>query len=165
MYIPEFPNNCLPVSFGDIGFKKNPRSCNKEIWPQSAFAAFRAMLPSANNSAEWSGRVWQPSEDRNGHLAHIYSNLKPTKQPLLSAEGCHARPSKFKFKKIGPNGHYYISAEGCQIRLDAVDGQHCPLRTYHGVFLGAEEPSKDINSRLYLMKRKGFNACLYLNSF
>jgi hypothetical protein len=47
----------------------------------------------ANYSAEWSGRVWQPSADSNG-------NLKRTKQPLLSAVGCHIWPRKFRFKKV-----------------------------------------------------------------
>ncbi len=57
--IPGFPYNCLPVSCGDIGYlKKNPRpSVGQEIRPQSAFSAFRPLLPSANYSAEWSGRV------------------------------------------------------------------------------------------------------------
>jgi hypothetical protein len=51
---PEFPHNCLPVSCGDIGFlKKNPRSSfGLEIRPQSAFSGFRALLSSANYSAE-----------------------------------------------------------------------------------------------------------------
>jgi hypothetical protein len=54
--IPGFPYKCLPVSWGDIGFKKNPRSSTGlEIRPQSAFTAFRALLPSANNSEGWSG--------------------------------------------------------------------------------------------------------------
>jgi hypothetical protein len=53
--IPGFPYNCLPVTCGDIGFKKNPMSSiGLEIRPQSAFPAFRALLPSANCSAEWS---------------------------------------------------------------------------------------------------------------
>ncbi len=86
--IPGFPHNCVPVSCGDIGFLKNPRSSiGLEIRHQSAFSAFRALLPSANYSAEWSGRVWQPSADSNGLLAHHN----------LSAEGCHTRPRKFEF--------------------------------------------------------------------
>jgi hypothetical protein len=51
--IPGFPHNCLPVFCGDIGFLKNPRSgVGLEIRPQSAFSACRAVLPSANYSAE-----------------------------------------------------------------------------------------------------------------
>jgi hypothetical protein len=51
--IPGFPHNCLPVFCGDIGFFFNPRSSiGLEIGPQSAFTAFRALLPSANYSAE-----------------------------------------------------------------------------------------------------------------
>jgi hypothetical protein len=58
--MPGYPHKCLPVSCGDIGFKKNPMSSiGLEIRPQSAFSAFRALLPSANYSAEWSGPVWQ----------------------------------------------------------------------------------------------------------
>ncbi len=71
--------------------------------PQSAFSAFRALLPSANYSAERSSRVRQPSADSNGLLAHHYcqlravtpipeslnSNKKGAKLPLQSAEGCH----------------------------------------------------------------------------
>jgi hypothetical protein len=117
--IPGFPYNCLPVSCGDLALK-NPRSSSGlEIRPQSAFTAFRALLPSANYSAEWSGRVWQPSADSNGHLAHHYcqqradtpdpessnSNKKGAKLPLLSTKGCHTR----------------------------LEGQHCPLITYQGV--------------------------------
>ncbi len=71
--IPGFPYNCLPVSCGDISFKKKTL-----VWyfpgirHQSAFTAFRAFLPSKNYSAEWSGRVWQPSADSNGHLAPFF---------------------------------------------------------------------------------------------
>ncbi len=44
----------LAVFYGDIGcLKKNPRSSiGLEIGPQSAFSAFRALLPSANYTAE-----------------------------------------------------------------------------------------------------------------
>jgi hypothetical protein len=48
-----FAYNCLSVSCGDIGLKKHSRSSIAlEIRPQSAFIAFRALLPSANYSAE-----------------------------------------------------------------------------------------------------------------
>jgi hypothetical protein len=50
---PGFPYNLLPVSCGDIGLKKNPRSSiGLEIRSQSAFTVFSALLPSANYSAE-----------------------------------------------------------------------------------------------------------------
>ena len=120
--IPGFPHNCLPVSCGDIGFKKNP---GLEIRPQSAFSGFRALLSSANYSAEWSGWVWQPSADSNGLLAHHFiqqravtpdqeslnSNKKGAKLPLVSAEGWHTW----------------------------LDGQHCPLKTYQGFFFKGGE--------------------------
>ncbi len=104
-----------------LAFKKNHRSSiGLEIRPQSAFSTFRALLPSAIYSAELSGQVWQPSADSNGLLAHHYcqqravtpnpeslnSNKKAAKLPLLSAEGCHTQ----------------------------LNGQHCPLITYQGVF-------------------------------
>jgi len=77
-----FSYNLLPVSCGDIGFfKKHRSSFGLEIRPQNAFTAFRALLPSENYSAEWSGRVWlwQLPADRNSRLAHflkIWSALK-----------------------------------------------------------------------------------------
>ncbi len=47
--IPGFLYNFLPVSSGDISFKKNRRSSNGlEIRPQGAFTACRANLASAN---------------------------------------------------------------------------------------------------------------------
>ncbi len=45
--IPGFLYNLLPVSCGDIGFKKNPRS-SIDLESKSAFTAFRELLPSAN---------------------------------------------------------------------------------------------------------------------
>ncbi len=140
--IPGFPHNCLLASCGDIGFLKNPRSSlGLEIRPLSAFSAFRALLPSANYSAEWSGRVWQPSADSNGLFAHHYcqqravtpyserlnSNKKGAKLSLLSTEGCHTQ----------------------------MDWQHCPLITY-------QKPSDDINSCLFLMNKKGLKRiCMF----
>jgi hypothetical protein len=47
-------------------------SISLEIRPQSLFTAFRALQPSANYSAEWSGRVWLPAADSNDLLAHIF---------------------------------------------------------------------------------------------
>jgi hypothetical protein len=51
---PGFPYNLLPVSFGDIGFlhTKTRSSIGLEIRPQSVFTALRALLLSANYSAE-----------------------------------------------------------------------------------------------------------------
>jgi hypothetical protein len=44
--LPGFPYNLFPVSCGNIGFKKNPRSSiGLEVRPQSICAAFRAFLP------------------------------------------------------------------------------------------------------------------------
>ncbi len=82
-------------------------------------------------------------EDSNGRFTHHYcqqravttdpessnSNRKGAKLPLLSAEGCHTW----------------------------LEGQHCPLITNQGVFFQGGEPSADINSRLFLMNKKGLN--------
>jgi hypothetical protein len=48
--IPGFSYNLLHVhaSCGDIGLKKSKSIIGLEIRPQSAFTAFRALLPSAN---------------------------------------------------------------------------------------------------------------------
>ncbi len=68
---------------------------------------------------------WQPSADSNSLLVHhnyqqravtpypesLNSNKKGAKLPLLSAEGCHSR----------------------------LDGQHCPLIKYQGVFFKGEK--------------------------
>ncbi len=64
----------LPVPCSEIGFFKiNPRaSIGLEIRPQSALTSFRALLPSTNFSAKWSGRVWLPSADSNGRLVHVF---------------------------------------------------------------------------------------------
>ncbi len=103
-----FPYNCLPVSCVVIGFFLNLRSSiGLEIRPQSAFTAFMALLPSANKSAEWSGRLWQLFADSNGRWAHHYcqqravtpnpeslnSNKKGAKLSLLFAEGCQSHPT------------------------------------------------------------------------
>jgi hypothetical protein len=82
--------------------------------------------------------------DSNGLLGHHYSqqravtpdpeslnsNKNGTKLPLLSVEGFHTQ-------------------------MDQMDGQHCPLIKYQAFFSRAEKPSDDINSRLFLMKKKG----------
>ncbi len=126
--IPGFPHSCAVFLYLVVALAilKNPRSSiGLEIRPESAFSAFRALLPSENHSAEWSGWVRQPSADSNHLLGHYYcqqravtpypeslnSNKKGGKLPLLSAEGCHTR----------------------------LDGQHCPLITYKGVFFKGGE--------------------------
>ncbi len=50
----------------------------------SALSAFRALLSSANYSAECSDRVWQPVAKSNGCLAHFFLNLMRAKQPNLT---------------------------------------------------------------------------------
>jgi hypothetical protein len=87
-----FHYNCLYLVV-TLALKKNSKSCiGLKVKLQSAFNALRDLLPSANNSAEWSGRVWQPPADTNGCLTHFFwSAPKGHYYP-----GCHAQPSKFK---------------------------------------------------------------------
>ncbi len=124
-----FPYNFLPVSCGDNGFLKNRRtSICVEIRPQSAFIAFRVLLPSANNSADWSGRVWQPSADNNGHLTLFFSNFEACQTAITICRGL-SRPTQ-EVQKKKPWTKYakwpLQSAEGCHTQLE---GQNCPLRT------------------------------------
>ncbi len=121
----------------------------------------------------------------NGHticsgLSHptqqVQIRKKCAKWPLLSAAGCHTRPSKFKFEKMRQKAiticsrlshptqqvqirnkcakRVLLSAAGCYIRLD---GKHCPLRTYHGFFSRAEKSSEDITRCLFLKTMKWLN--------
>ncbi len=54
-----------------------------------------------------------------------------------------------------PTGWAALHSENISI----LDGKHCPLRTYHEVFLSrAEKPSKDITLRLLLMHMKGLKS-------
>jgi hypothetical protein len=39
--------------------------------------------------------------------------------------------------------------------MDQMDGQHCPLIKYQAFLSRVERPSDDINSRLFLMNKKG----------
>ncbi len=55
-----------------LDFLKSRPSNGLEIRPQSAFSAFRELLPSGNYSIEWYGQVWQPSADDNGLLVQHY---------------------------------------------------------------------------------------------
>jgi hypothetical protein len=60
----------------------------------------------------------------------LFSNLKQVKQPLLSAAGGHTPPSMFKFKEKCAK----LPSPSSAGRHTQLDGQHCPLRTYHNVF-------------------------------
>jgi len=104
--------------------------------PQSAFSAFRALLPSANYSAEWSGWVWQPSADSN----------------FAAPEGCHTQSRKFEFKQ-----------NGRQTAITICRGLTHPtgwaaLPSYQGIFSRVEKPSDDINNCLFLMNKKGLKS-------
>ncbi len=76
-----------------------------------------------------------------------FLNFWCAKQPLLSAAGCHTRPSKFKFKnKVCPNCHY------CLQRAVTPDWMGSTAPWEH---ITAEKPSGAINSCLFWMSKKG----------
>ena len=90
-----------------------------------------------------SSRVWQPSADSDGLLAHHYCQqwaVTPDPESLNSN------------KKGSQTAITICRGLSCHTRLD---GQHCPLIIYQGVFSRVEKPSDDINSRLFLMNKKG----------
>jgi hypothetical protein len=66
--------------------------------------------------------------------------------------------NKLKIQKNGRNGHLQQS---CHTRLD---GQHCPLRTYHGVFFSRAEKPLRTQHGIYLTLMHGssgtFRKCL-----
>ncbi len=117
--------SCLNSSLLECSLWWHWSSIGLEIRPQSAFSAFGALLPSANYSAEWSGWVWQPSADSNGRLAHHYYQ-----QRAVTPD-----PESLNSYKTGAKLSL-LSAEGCHIPLD---GRHCPLITYQGVFFKGGE--------------------------
>ncbi len=112
-----FPHNCLLVSCGDIGFKKN----------FSLVLAWKSGLkvPSANYSAEWYGWVWQPPADSNDLLEYHYGQQRAV-TPYPESLNSNEMGAKLPF----------LSAEGCHTWLE---GQHCPLITYQGVFFKGGE--------------------------
>jgi hypothetical protein len=62
----------------------------------------------------------------------VWRNLFQAGQTDITICSGLSRPTQqVHILKSAPNGHYYlVSTEGCRTRLD---GQHCSLRTYHGV--------------------------------
>jgi hypothetical protein len=57
----------------------------------------------------------------------------------VAAAGSRTRPHQVQmFKKSAPNGHYYLQRA---ILPDWMDGQHSPLKTYHGVFFKVQRRS------------------------
>ncbi len=88
------------LSCGDIGFKTNFRSSfGLEIRLRSAFTAFRALLPSANYSAEWSGRVWQPFAYSIGSFGPLFFYLKGAK-PIIVSSGLSHPTQELNLKKV-----------------------------------------------------------------
>jgi len=69
--------------------------------------------------AEWSGRVWQPSAESNGHLAHFFSNLKRTERPLLYYLQRAVTPTQqVQIYKKKCAKRPLLSAVGCRTRPD-----------------------------------------------
>ncbi len=136
--IPGFPHNCLSVSCVDIGFFiKNPwSSIGLKIRPQRAFSAFRALLLSANYSVEWSGCVWKPSANSNGLLTHLNCQQRAI---IIGPESLNSNKKGAKLS--------LLSAEVGHTRLD---GQHCPLITYQGVFFKGGETLWWFQKAVYL---------------
>ncbi len=99
----------------------------KKSLDQSSFTAFRDLLPSENYSAEWSSWVWPPAADSNG-----LTFLKTWRAPnghFSQQRSATPDPASSNAKKR--TKRTLLSAAGCHTRLD---GQYCPLRTYHRVF-------------------------------
>jgi hypothetical protein len=146
--IPGFPYNLLPVYCGTLAFLKKPRSSiGTEIRPQSAFTAFRALLPSANYSAEWSGWEWQPVADSNGRMAHFLKILSELNRHYNHAQLTRQAP----ILKRAPNGYHYLQ------RAVTPDWIDCIALWEHIMefFSRAEKPSDSITWRLFLMNMKG----------
>ncbi len=105
-------SDTINSSYKSVPGSPEPVFLYQETRPQNAFIAFSVLLPSASNSAEWSGRVWYLPISMA--FWRTFVNLKPTKWPLLSAEGCNTLHSKFKFNKKCAKRPKLI-AEGCQL--------------------------------------------------
>jgi len=104
--------------------------------PQSAFTAFRALLPSASYSAEWSGGVCQPVADKNDHLAH-FLKIETRKTAIIVSSGLSHPAQEVQIQKSSPNCHYYL-----QRAVTRLDGQQCPLvwDQIMAFFLGQRNP-------------------------
>ncbi len=117
--IPGFPHNCLPVSCGDIAFFK------KILGNQASKCLFCLKDAPALCKLFCSGGVWQPSADSNGLLAHHYIQQRAV-TPVSESLNSDKKGTKLPF----------LSAEGCRTPLE---GQHCTLITYQGVFFKGGE--------------------------
>jgi hypothetical protein len=82
---------------------------------------------------------------------HTFLSFKAGQKTFIISSGLSHLNQKVQIKKK--------SALGCHTRLD---GQHCPLRTYHNVFLRLEKPSEDKNSRLFFMNKKGLTTSIHV---
>ncbi len=151
--IPGFPYNCLLVPCGDIGFLKNLRySIGLEIRPQSTFIAPRMLLPSANYSAEWSYRVWQPSADNNGNLSPFFKIFSAPNSHYCQQRAFTPDPGSSNSKTRAPNCHYYMQ------RAVTPDWMGSIALWEHitAFFSRAEILSEPINNRCFLINKKGF---------
>ncbi len=121
-----FPHNCLLVSCGDIGFKKNYSLVL--AWKSGLkvpFLTLGCFCPLQTILLRWYGWVWQPPADSNGLLEHHYSQQRAV-TPYPESLNSNETGAKLQF----------LSADGCHTWLE---GQHCPLITYQGVFFKGGE--------------------------
>ncbi len=90
-----------------IGFQKFHRSSiGLDIRPQSAIAAFRALLLSANYSAEWSGREWQPAAEVVA-VWRTFFQFKAHQTAIIVCSGLlHSTQQVQILKKSAQGGHF-----------------------------------------------------------
>ncbi len=112
-------------------------------WPQCAFTAFSALLPSANYYAEWSGPVWQPPMKVIWSTPNSHYSLQWTLTP---------NPASSKSKKVRQMAiliyNELLYPTGWAL------GQHSTLRTYHGIFFKERETLWGCNMVLNLINMK-----------
>ena len=82
------PYNLLPVSCGDVGFKKSIGKILAWELGHKLNIKYRKYVYSMQT-----------------RLMYVFFYLKCEKWLLYSAAGCHNRHSKIKFKKMAPNRH------------------------------------------------------------
>ncbi len=106
-------------------------------WKSGSKMSLRALLPSANISAEWTSWVWKTTADSNGHLAHFFLEFEMCQTPSAATNPGSSNKNKKCAKRP------LLSAAGFCTPLDVQDssflihffpGQRNPLRTYHGVY-------------------------------
>jgi hypothetical protein len=133
-----------------LALKKNSKSrIGLKVKLQSAFNAFRDLLPSANNSAEWSGRVWQPPANTNGCLAHLFSIWSVPNIHYYLQWDVTPNPANSNYKKV-------CQTAICICRgLSQLTGWAVLLSENISQHLCQGKPSEDVYSHLFLMNDTG----------